>query len=271
MSKHRIQLGDVQETLLIPLYMRALETRRPDAILRDDKAVEIVDAIDYDFAKFDSPHMQLEIAVRTEILDEEVGAFIARRPQCMVVNLGAGLDGRFFRVDNGQVLWIDLDLPDAIDLRGRFYPPSARNRLLACSAFDYRWMDELDRGPATPVLLIAEGFFPYIEQRDVRDLFSQVARRLPGAEFLFQTTSPKYVNQQEIVPSVNRTKAVLKWGISSGRELSEWDPRYEFLAEWAFVDRHRSRWRTVLRWWFLPPIYRDLRQTMKITHMRIGG
>ena len=40
-------LGDVQETLLIPLYYRACETHREDAIIRDKDAVRIIDGLDY--------------------------------------------------------------------------------------------------------------------------------------------------------------------------------------------------------------------------------
>ena len=124
-------------------------------------------------------------------------------------------------------------------------------------------------GDAVSLVLLAHNEAETIEG-EILEFYEAVLDRLPGSEFLFQTTSPKYVNQQDIVPAVNQTRAVLKWGIASGRELCEWDRRFRFIAEWAFVDRHRKRWRSVLRWWFLPHIYRDLRQTMKVTHMRIG-
>ena len=35
-------LGDVAETLLIPLYIRAIESQRPHALLKDEKAVALV-------------------------------------------------------------------------------------------------------------------------------------------------------------------------------------------------------------------------------------
>ncbi len=268
-AKHGIRLGEVQETLLIPLYMRALETQRPDAICRDEQALEIVGSIDYDFSKFDDAAiLQLDIAIRTEILDEVTVAFMARHPDAIVVNLGAGLDGRFLRLDNGQVTWFDLDLPDVIELRRQFFTETARNRFLAKSFLEESWIDDLCRKESQPVLLLAEGVTPYLEERHVRELCALIATRLPGAEFVFQSISPNYVNRQDIVPAVNRTKAVFKWGITSGRELEKWDPRYEFLAEWAFIDRHRLRWWSVRKWWFLPPVYCDLRDVMKITYVR---
>jgi O-methyltransferase involved in polyketide biosynthesis len=41
-SKQAVRLGQVHETMLIPLYCRAVETRRKRPILKDPKAVEIV-------------------------------------------------------------------------------------------------------------------------------------------------------------------------------------------------------------------------------------
>ena len=39
------------ETLLWTLYHRSIEARRPDAILKDPRAVALVDEIDYPFAE----------------------------------------------------------------------------------------------------------------------------------------------------------------------------------------------------------------------------
>ena len=47
------KLIGVPETMLVPLYARALETQRENGLIRDDHAVEMVAKIDYDFAKFD--------------------------------------------------------------------------------------------------------------------------------------------------------------------------------------------------------------------------
>ena len=45
-----------------------------------------------------------------------------RNPQAAVVHLGCGLDTRFERVDNGQVEWFDLDIPDVMALRESLIP-----------------------------------------------------------------------------------------------------------------------------------------------------
>ena len=42
-------LGGVAETLLIPLYVRAMESQRPDALMKDEKAVALVTRMGHDF------------------------------------------------------------------------------------------------------------------------------------------------------------------------------------------------------------------------------
>ena len=50
--RQSIQLGQVQESLLVPLYGRALDASGKHPILNDRKAVEMVEAIDWDFQRF---------------------------------------------------------------------------------------------------------------------------------------------------------------------------------------------------------------------------
>jgi O-methyltransferase involved in polyketide biosynthesis len=51
-SKQSIQLGQVQESLLVPLYARALDSLKKRPILKDLKAAEMVQSIDWDFKRF---------------------------------------------------------------------------------------------------------------------------------------------------------------------------------------------------------------------------
>ena len=62
----------------------------------------------------------------------------------MVVGLGEGLETQFSRVDNGRVRWLSVDVEEAIEIRKQFLPDTDRHRNLACSALDFRWMDEVE-------------------------------------------------------------------------------------------------------------------------------
>jgi O-methyltransferase involved in polyketide biosynthesis len=109
MPKQQIELGTVQETLLITLWARATEASQPDPILVDDKSVEIVSQIDYDFSKLaQAKDSQVGVCLRGQILDIWVKEFLDLHPDGVVVEIGAGLNTRFDRVDNGRVQWFDM-------------------------------------------------------------------------------------------------------------------------------------------------------------------
>jgi len=146
-GKEQAQLGAVQETLFIPLAARARESRRKRPVLRDPKAAELIASIDFDAAKYDSGFGGPVMVLRTAIYDFWVRQFLAEHPAGTVVELGTGLNTRFDRVDNGQVHWIDLDLPDAIELRGRFFTDTSRRRMVASSVLSEEWLPAVAGSP----------------------------------------------------------------------------------------------------------------------------
>jgi O-methyltransferase involved in polyketide biosynthesis len=108
------------------------------------------------------------MAVRTAVLDKQVGSF-GKAPDGLIVNLGAGLDTRLYRLDNEVVHWIELDLPGVISFRRRLEEPvSERHPLIAGSVLDEDWIAEVKRDDGAKVLLIAEGLLPYFAEEERR-------------------------------------------------------------------------------------------------------
>jgi O-methyltransferase involved in polyketide biosynthesis len=67
------------------------------------------------------------VSVRTLILDTAVREFLGKNGDAVIINLGAGLDTRFERLNDARIsMWYDVDLPDVIDLRKRFFSEGPR-------------------------------------------------------------------------------------------------------------------------------------------------
>ncbi|WP_033817906.1 class I SAM-dependent methyltransferase [Kitasatospora sp. MBT63] len=183
-TKVKADLADVPRTALWTLYQRAVEARRPDRILHDPKAVELVDRIDYPFAeRFGTSAVQAQLqALRASCFDREVLDFLAREPRGTVVCLGEGLETQYWRVDNGRAHWLTVDLPEAVELRERLLPPGPRQRYLAADATDLRWAEEVDR--SREVLITAQGLLMYLRPPQVKALIAGCAEAFPGATFL---------------------------------------------------------------------------------------
>ncbi len=192
MDKIDQSLKGVSETLLMTLYARARESRRPDPMIRDDRAVAMMNQIDCDFSKLRMHrHDEIAIIMRMNRFDRYVRDFLTRNLDGAVVHIGCGLDTRFDRVDNGHVEWFDLDMPDVMDLRRRLIPMEcSRYHVLATSVFDSGWFPAVERYTPGPFMFLAEGVFPYFEEQDVKALFLKLKDRFPGCEVVCDAHTP---------------------------------------------------------------------------------
>jgi O-methyltransferase involved in polyketide biosynthesis len=153
-DKIEIQLGDVQKTLLLPLWGRAFELQKPKPRLIDKTAVEIVNRLDHDFSTMTKnihPLTQYAWIARSLHIDRTIREFLQRHPHATIVNLGCGMDTTFDRVDNGTVRWYDLDLPDVIALRNKLISETPRRTSIAASLFDNKWRETISRQQAAPL------------------------------------------------------------------------------------------------------------------------
>ena len=186
-DRDQAELGQVQETLFIPLVGRAEETRKRRPVLRDPKAAEILESVGFDRPKYSRAGGWTTV-IRTAIFDMWIRDFLADNPGGSVVELGTGLNTRFERVDNGTVHWIDLDLPDTIALRRRFFTDTDRRRMLAASVTDDSWMPTVRELPG-PYFFVADGVLTYLTEEDATRTLASLAEQFPGALIAFDTYS----------------------------------------------------------------------------------
>lgn len=191
----KVELAGVPETLLWTLWHRALEARRDDTVLSDPRAVELVGEIDYPFAeRFGETALIAQWqALRAKRFDVEIRRFLAAHPDGTVVALGEGLETQFWRVDNGRVRWVTVDLPETIAVRERLLAAGDRQTVIAGSAFDEAWMDAVD--PAGGVLVTAQGLLMYFEFAEVERLIGALRRRFPGGTLVFDSVRKSFLNR----------------------------------------------------------------------------
>jgi O-methyltransferase involved in polyketide biosynthesis len=220
-SIQSIQLGQVQETLLVPLYARALDTLGKRPILKDPKAVEIVRSIDWDFRRFNQRRRVVGCTLRTAMFDEWVKDFLRRHPEGTVVEIGAGLNTRFERLDNGALHWFDLDLPDTVELRRRFFTDSGRRMTLAASILDPGWMAAVRRSPG-PYCFVAEGVFIYLTEPEVKAALAQIATNFPRVSIAFDTATLRALSYENKDHARHKLEARFTWACEDPREIERW-------------------------------------------------
>jgi O-methyltransferase involved in polyketide biosynthesis len=234
-------LHGVARTLLVPLACRALESPRADAIIHDPCAVELFNALggSREFLLGMSGHDLFAAAMRVRQFDTFARRFLARNPGGWVVDIGCGLDTRFQRLDDGQLTWLGVDLPEVIHLRRQWLPEADRCQTIAQSMLDLTWLDEVARIDK-PVIFLAEGVFPYFSTGDVKPLLMAMATRFPAGELVFDATSPFMSWFHNRTSSVlKRSGAHIRWDAKTPSELEAWGLR--LLEQWGYFDRPEPR------------------------------
>jgi len=264
-------LSGVPETSLAVLYWRAMESQRPDAMMKDEKAVALVTQMSYDFDRVRKIPMTEATKVTRIMLTREMDRyardFLSRHPEAVVVHIGCGLDSRFERVDNGQVEWFDLDLPEIIELRRKFIGDEReRYHLLGCSVLEDAWLEAVKVHSQRPFLFLAEGVFIYFEAAQVKSLVLTLRDHFPGAELVFDGWTPFYVWVGNRYLSPSKFAGLLHWGFWRGQEIEGWGDGIHLLDEWGYFDRPEPRMDS-FRW--MAPIYR-LFKPMRIFHFQLG-
>jgi O-methyltransferase involved in polyketide biosynthesis len=184
--------GTVQETMLGPLWARAKYCQLYPEILDDKKSSKIIKKIDYDFTKIQEylgEWRGIGLLVRARNFDDAVRKYIKIFPEATIVNIGAGLDTTFHRVDNSSIKWYDLDLPDAIEFRRKYIQESTRCKFISKSALDYSWFDDIDYNPDLGIFIIAGGFIYYFQESEISNLFNALADKFPNGEIIFDCIS----------------------------------------------------------------------------------
>jgi O-methyltransferase involved in polyketide biosynthesis len=240
-NKIKIDLGEIQRTLLIPLYGRAKEYEKKHPLVRDQYAHEMINKIDFDFeSEFKRMPIQSSInsAIRAYHFDSALLKVIAKYPDTTVVNIGAGLDTTFQRIDNGKMFWYDLDLPDSMELRKNLIPETDRNRFIAKSVFDRSWFKDI-KERRSKVFFMAAGVLVYLHEEEIKQLFLDLIREFPESEIIFDIYSKIFLwLRNHVLARRRRTLlAPWKWGVNSAKALAKWSDKITIIDEFPYYSK----------------------------------
>jgi len=218
-EKLRLNISGVPETMLWTVHNRANEAIKKDGLLKDDLCVKIYQSIEYDyeksFGKANSSH-----GFRSKVFDDYLKEWLSNNPDGSVVEVGAGLETQFHRINPQYHKWYIIDLPEAIDIREKLIPKAKNLKNIRKSALDFSWFKDIEEPVEGPLFISFQGLLMYFDEDEAQSI-------VKNSTIMFDTI-PKWLSKRSL-KGWNITKdyktPVMPWGIDRNKiskKLKSW-------------------------------------------------
>jgi O-methyltransferase involved in polyketide biosynthesis len=240
----------LEESLFLTLCCRALDNRSPQPILGDATADEIVRTLDYDYEQLHiSTNLMLNATLRAKKLDEVASRFLARHPDAVGLDLGAGLDTRMVRLAPPSIVdWYDVDFPAVAAARERLIPDRPHAHVVGADVRDSEWLDGLpsDR----PAMIVADGLMGFLNRDEFVSLLNRLISHFPSGEMVFYSYTPFAIWAVHHSPGTKEVADLIKFpGIDDPREPESWNPKLKLVEE-ILLSRDLAKVPSKLRWYY---------------------
>ncbi|HHP7244179.1 MAG TPA: class I SAM-dependent methyltransferase, partial [Elainellaceae cyanobacterium] len=207
---------------------------------------------------------QVAIAVRTKLIDDIVKNHIAARSNALVVELGSGLSSRYYRVASEGITWIELDLPQVIQLRRQLDAETEKHQFLAGSVLEPTWMNYLPNAASEDIIFIAEGLFYYFSEAEVKQVLQLLRRNFPGSSLVLDVATVRAKNRKAL-EKASQLGAPMKWFVRNSQDLNAMG--LSLIDVLPMLQAYPNRWR-YFRWLSWIP---SIRNANLIIHSRLAS
>ena len=228
-------LPGVSATMLITLAAKALAaTDAPELQYAGHRSQQILRELDVDPRRFGLNANEVRaVVLRSQWFGRTVRGFLERHLDGLCINLGCGLDAIFeeLAAGDGRFTLVDIDLPDVIAIRRRFFAETPRRRIIAGDITDSRLFATVPWDRGRPAIVVAEGLLYFLQRAQVESIFHALAEaadaRLANLEIAFDYASPLGAWIVARRPAHRQLGTTFFWTLRNADELRRVDPRLE--------------------------------------------
>ncbi|MDH5706461.1 MAG: class I SAM-dependent methyltransferase [Candidatus Aminicenantes bacterium] len=253
-----MKLTDVSKTAIVTLRSHVLESQKNKPIIIDSMAKYCLDKLissaseDEKVLLFNrklSSALTSHIAIRARKYDSIINDYISKNSSSIVVNLGCGFDTRYWRIDNKKCEYIELDLPEIVEIKKDLLKEHLSYELIACSVLDTSWIDRVTSKGNRNFLLVAEGLFMYLPKVDVINLFKAISERFYHSQIVLEVVTEKYTRgiwKKIIIMKMKQelgfdSGSSYNFGVKNALELESYGNGIKVIDEWSYVEDHDIR------------------------------
>lgn len=230
--------ADNSARLLIPVIVRAIETGKPDPVLKDETSSEIIKGLDCDLTSLISSINEMRraaIIASSLCFENIIRNFIRRYPDATLVNLGCGLDTTYERINNSSIHWYDLDSDYVMEIRKLFLSETSNRKFLTSSFIEGKWFKEIIR--KDHIMFVANGVFYRYDYEAIKRFFKKLTSFFPLSELTFDVFSTAGVKFVSRLTGKTADDSAVKWGIRNSKEILSWDKHLRFIGK-KVIFRH---------------------------------
>jgi O-methyltransferase involved in polyketide biosynthesis len=232
------ELEGIEKTMLYPLWGRYSESIKPDGLIRDEKCVELVEKNGIDLsqvAKGQHAVNRLAWMARAWNTDAELRKILAVHPASTIVSLGCGLDTTFFRIDNAQIAWYDVDLPEVIAVRRQLLGEQERSIPIAGSVLERATFARLTGGANT--IVTAFGLLYYFSEEEVKVILENISTIAGKVTLIFDYCSQLGVAMANKMILGNCGGVRMIWYADDVRSLHALSPDLTVIENYLFFSK----------------------------------
>ncbi len=212
-------MNDVNKTLYIPLYGKAYVSKK-NIILQDKKAESIWQQAGFELkGKSKSKWLAYYMAMRSAVYDEWVKKEVASDTNAIVLHIGCGLDGRIVRIRPEKTQWYDVDFPEVIDERRKYYTESECYHMVAADVRTQEWKKCIEAGQ--DAIIIMEGVSMYLKPEELMRLFSDFSEHFKNIKILMDVYSEKAAKASKYKNPINDVGVTQVYGYDNPQALAE--------------------------------------------------
>lgn len=174
-------MNEVNKTLYIPLYGKA-EVSKKGILLYDPKAEDIWEQEGFELkGKAKSKWLTYYMGIRSSVFDDWTKEKMEEMSDAVILHIGCGMDSRIDRVQGYERTWYDVDFPEVIKERKKYYTETRTYHMFAADARETAWISDMPKGNA---IVIMEGLSMYLKAKELRNLLVALNRHFVKVHLL---------------------------------------------------------------------------------------
>jgi len=231
-------MDNVNKTLFIPLYGKAYVSQR-GILLEDKKAEEIWAAEGFALkGKAKSKWLAYNMGMRSAVFDEWTQQQMELFPEAVVLHVGCGMDSRCLRVEAGERQWFDVDFPEVIGERKRYFTETETYHMIASDIRKKEWLNRIPE--EKPVIIVMEGVSMYLRLPELKAVLQCWKKHFPEVRILLDSYTVFAAKATKFKNPINEVGVTQVYGFDDPRELEK-DTGLAFVQEHSLTPENLIR------------------------------